>query len=575
MLQWRFSQFISRKITFTSLLLIAGLLLSVEATAMADKAQQQKPVQLKRPNILLIVADDLGYSDLGVYGGEINTPNLDKLASDGGVTFTDFHAAPTCSPTRSMIMSGTYNHRAGLGAMAEWTADNQRNQPGYEGYLNRSVVALPTLMRDAGYHTFMAGKWHLGMATDQGPDVRGFEQSFTMLPGAGGHYSDRGLNPQLPKIPYRENGKPVQLPDNFYSTEYYTDKVIEYIDRVQSSDQPFFGYVAYTAPHWPLQVPAQYSDKYSGRYAKGYADIKQSRLHNMRKAGIISDQLVANPGSGCYAEWDQLSAEERQNQARLMEVYAGMVDALDDNIGRLIEHLKSIGEYQNTLIMFISDNGADARPDEGLGFETSFVEKNFDNSYANIGAENSFNSYGGAWAEVGSAPFRLHKGDVTEGGIRVPAIVHFAGGKLEPGIRREFASVMDIMPTFLELAGAEHPGEQYQGRKALPVAGKSMLSYLEGAAKQVHEKPLYGFSIHMAQGLQSGPWKIVKLPPPKGDDRWQLYNLDQDPGETQDLASSQPERLSDMILQWQSFASETGIIVSQPGSRSPKECQKH
>src|SRR5210317_978219 len=206
--------------------------------------------QAIHPNILLIVADDLGYSDLGSYGGEIQTPHLDQLASDGGITLTNFHAAPTCSPTRSMLMSGTYNHVAGLGAMAEWAADNKRNQPGYEGYLNDRVVALPTLLRDAGYYTFMAGKWHLGMEPNQGPHMRGFDDSFAMLPGAGNHYSDKALNAHLPAIPYRENGLPAKLPKNFYSTAFYTDKTIAYIDKsLKDADKPFFGYIAYTAPH--------------------------------------------------------------------------------------------------------------------------------------------------------------------------------------------------------------------------------------------------------------------------------------------------------------------------------------
>jgi arylsulfatase A-like enzyme len=526
----------------------------------------------KRPNILLLVADDLGYSDLGSFGGEISTPNLDALARNG-VKLTNFMVAPSCSPTRSMLMSGTYNHKAGLGAMAEWTAENQRDKPGYEGYLNHRVVALPNLLRDAGYRTFMSGKWHLGMEADQGPDVRGFDDSFVMLPGAGNHYSDKGLFPLLSTIPYRENGKEVKLPKRFYSTEFYTDKAIEYIDKAQATDEPFFGYVAYTAPHWPLQVPEKYSDNYRGKYDVGYDEIRELRLQNLVKAGIFSPDLVANPGSGCYASWDSLSPEERMRQARTMEIYAGMIDALDENIGRLIGHLESIGELDNTLIMFMSDNGADARPEGGVGRESEFVAKKYDNRFGNLGSKSSFVSYGGAWAEVGSTPFKLHKGSPAEGGIRAPAIVSFPAIGIDKGIRREFTSVMDILPTFLEVAGSQHPGDTYQGRSVLPVTGSSMLPYLKGEANTVHEQPLYGFSVHMNQGLQYGDLKLLRMQMPYGDANWELYNVKNDPGETRNLANDSPDKLQTMIVKWREFQAQTGVIISEPGSRAPSECR--
>jgi arylsulfatase A-like enzyme len=551
---------------------VVAVLLSFELGA-TEKNDDNQLIVKKSPNVLLIVADDLGYSDLGSYGGEIETPNLDQLASNGGIKLTNFHAAPTCSPTRSMIMSGTYNHRAGLGAMAEWTAANQRNQPGYEGFLNDKVVALPTLMRDAGYYTFMAGKWHLGMQPEQGPDMRGFDDSFAMLPGAGNHYSDKGLNPDLPTIPYRENGVAVPLPADFYSTTFYTDKAIAYIDKsLQSPDKPFFGYVAYTAPHWPLQVSHRYSDKYRGKYAAGYDSVKRARLQKMIEAGIVDAQVRAYEGSECNPNWDDLTEQERKRQARLMEVYAGMVDALDENIGRLIDHLKAVGEYDNTLIVFMSDNGADARPEGGLGRESEFLEKNYDNRFENIGEETSFVSYGGAWAEVGSVPFRLHKGMPTEGGIRVPAIIHLPGVHREASVMDGFVSVMDIMPTFLDIAGAVHPGETYDGREVFPAVGKSMLPYLAGEVAEVHQDEPYGFSVHMRQGLQINQWKIVRLPKPYGDSTWELYDIEADPGETVNLAAQMPDVTKEMVKNWEKFVSQTGLIVSAPSSRVPREC---
>jgi arylsulfatase A-like enzyme len=530
-----------------------------------------EPMSDKRPNILLLVADDLGYSDLGSFGGEINTPNIDQLANNGA-KLTNFVAAPTCSPTRAMIMSGTYNHRAGLGAMAEWTSKNQKDKPGYEGYLNDSVVSLPMLLRDSGYSTFIAGKWHLGMKPDQGPDKRGFDKSFVMLPGAGDHFSDRGVHKGLPIVPYRENGKEVALPDNFYSTEFYTDKAIEYIDSAIAKSNPFFGYVAYTAPHWPLQVPKKYSDKYLGKYDAGYESIRSQRLKNLVKQDILSPDIVPHSGSVCFDEWSELPEQKQRYQARLMEIYAGMVDALDENIGRIIQHLEDIDELDNTVIVFLSDNGADARPPLGLKLEAEYVAKEYDNKLNNLGKQNSFVSYGGAWALVGSTPFRSHKGRPSEGGIRVPAIVRFPSLIKEKTILREFMSVMDLMPTFLDLAGTSHPGVEYKGRKIWPVEGKSLLPYLGGEESVVHSKPLYGFSIHKRQGLQVGDWKISQLSEVTKPS-WELYNLASDPGETENLAHKLPERLQAMISEWEKFT-DTGIIVSGPKARAPNECQK-
>ena len=530
-----------------------------------------EPMSDKRPNILLLVADDLGYSDLGSFGGEINTPNIDQLANNGA-KLTNFVAAPTCSPTRAMIISGTYNHRAGLGAMAEWTSKNQKDKPGYEGYLNDSVVSLPMLLRDSGYSTFIAGKWHLGMKPDQGPDKRGFDKSFVMLPGAGDHFSDRGVHKGLPIVPYRENGKEVALPDNFYSTEFYTDKAIEYIDSAVAKSNPFFGYVAYTAPHWPLQVPKKYSDKYLGKYDAGYESIRSQRLKNLVKQDILSPDIVPHSGSVCFDEWSELPEQKQRYQARLMEIYAGMVDALDENIGRIIQHLEDIDELDNTVIVFLSDNGADARPPLGLKLEAEYVAKEYDNKLNNLGKQNSFVSYGGAWALVGSTPFRSHKGRPSEGGIRVPAIVRFPSLIKEKTILREFMSVMDLMPTFLDLAGTSHPGVEYKGRKIWPVEGKSLLPYLGGEESVVHSKPLYGFSIHKRQGLQVGDWKISQLSEVTKPS-WELYNLASDPGETENLAHKLPERLQAMISEWEKFT-DTGIIVSGPKARAPNECQK-
>lgn len=527
-----------------------------------------------RPNILLLIADDLGYSDLASFGGEISTPNLDQLAAEG-VRLTNFHAGPTCSPTRSMLMSGTYNHQAGLGAMAEWTAPNQQGQPGYEGYLNERVLALPQLMQDGGYYTFMAGKWHLGMQPSLGPQARGFVDSFALLPGAGGHYDQKGINPKLPVVPYLENGREATLPKDFYSTSFYTDRAIDYVDKaLETPNKPFFGYVAYTAPHWPLQVDPSYSDKYRGKYSAGYSALKTERLGRMKRLGIVEADVVPSDVSGCSASWQELSAVERLEQERLMEIYAGMVDALDENIGRLVDHLKAVGAYENTLIVFMSDNGADARPTQGMGRESEFIAKTFDNSIENMGTATSFVSYGSAWAEVASVPFRLHKGMTTEGGIRVPAIVRLPGGESAGEIKRDFASVLDLLPTFLGVAMAPDPSAQAVKDGRFPPVGTSLLRYLQGDVDRVHTDEPYGFSVHRRQGLQFNQWKIVRLPAPYSDYTWELYDVDADPGETTNLAKRMPEKTKEMISRWEEFAKTTGMIVSDELMRVPAECSR-
>jgi arylsulfatase len=292
----------------------------------------------------------------------------------------------------------------------------------------------------------------------------------------------------------------------------------------------------------------------------------------MIDAGLFPQDVKVNSISECREPWEDLSPEDRERQAREMEIYAGMVESLDENIGRLLNHLEKIGERDNTVVIFISDNGADARPEKGLGQENTFLAENYNNSLDNLGTESSFVSYGGAWAEVGSTPFTLHKGMTTEGGIRVPAIISFPGVAKISGINHEFMSVMDLLPTFLEIAGANHPGESYRGREVLPVTGKSFLPFLEGKADRVHDVPLYGFSVHRRQGLQYGDLKLVRLPEPEGNGEWRLFDLGSDPGETENLAASMPETLDDMVVRWEAFASETGIIVSEAGSRAPREC---
>ncbi|MDR0278635.1 MAG: arylsulfatase [Paucimonas sp.] len=519
----------------------------------------------ERPNILLIVADDLGYSDLGAFGGEIATPNLDQLAANG-LQLTNMYAAPTCSPTRSMLMSGTDNHLAGLGTMAEGIQPFQRGKPGYEGYLNQQAHSIAMLLRDGGYRTSMVGKWHLGLAPEQGPDRRGFEQSFTLLEGGGVHFKPPAVaKAKIEQITYRENGQPVDLPDDFYSSDFYTDKLIGYLRHGQDSGKPFFAYAAFTAPHWPLQAPEAWLDKYRGRYDQGYDRVRQARIERLRDKGLLPAEFVAAqtlPVAADLPGWAQLSPAQRQVEARKMEIYAAMVDNLDYSIGRLLEYLKSTGQYDNTLIVFMSDNGAAGERHEQFypaGPDT-------DNRLENLGRRGSQIDYGLRWAEVSAAPLRLFKGSTAEGGISVPAIVHMPKALGRQGVERGVARVDDLAPTFLALAGLPDPGDRYDGQVKHPITGRSMLPMLRGEA--MPPRPLAGElfgSLYYRDGdmklLGLRPWVMPGTPPQPV--RWQLFDVARDRGEMEDLSAREPERFARMKQAWQGYAREVGV-VGQP-----------
>ncbi|KAF7975825.1 hypothetical protein HWV62_8375 [Athelia sp. TMB] len=529
--------------------------------------------------------------DLGCFGSEISTPNLDKLAAQG-VRFTDFHTAAACSPTRSMLLSGTDNHIAGVGVMAEQkSADYKRwDAPGHEGYLNYRVAALPELLQDAGYHTLLSGKWHLGLKPAHGPHARGFDRSFALLPGASNHY---GWEPQfgedmprfmenLPPL-YVADGAKVDVkanttndPAGFFSSDHYASTLINYLDA-RPRDTPFFAFLPFAAPHWPLQVAKAYRDKYKGKYAAGPEVLRQQRLARLRALGLVGADAVPHdveaPGE---TEWAQLTEEERALSARAMETYAGMVENLDDNVGRVLAHLEAIGEAENTLVLFMSDNGAEgaayeARPVMGADL-MAVIDRYYDNSLENIGEHNSFVWYGPRWAQAATAPSRLYKMFSTEGGIRVPLIVKYPAWTQDAGgtVARAFSTVMDVTPTILALAGVAHPGAAlFRGRAVEPVRGKSWAPFfaeirsLSGDAAAIHgaADPAVGWELFGRAALRCGAHKIVHMPPwAHGTGGWELYDLARDPGETRDLAAELPEKLAELLAQWEVYVRETGVV---------------
>jgi arylsulfatase len=524
------------------------------------------------PNILLIVVDDLGFNDLSLFGSEITTPNIDTLAEDG-IVLTDFHVAPTCSPTRAMLLSGTDNHIAGLGNMHEEMPDNQKGQPGYEGYLNFRIAALPELMQDAGYHTYMTGKWHLGLTEETSPAARGFEKSFALLQGGAGAFSNmlQIFGPE--KAMYREDRQLLDsLPEDFYSTKFYTEKMIDYIDSSRGDGKPFFSYLAFTSPHWPLQAPAESIAKYRGKYDEGYEVLRERRFNKLKEQGLYAQDTEPFPRLPGEPSWAALTNEEQQYEARKMEIYAAMVDDVDIYIGRLIDYLKEIGEYENTFIFFMSDNGPEAH-DLERGWEgmTEFVESCCDNSLENMGNSNSYVWYGLNWGQAGNVPRRMFKGFPSQGGINAPAFVHYPKAMQKDVINKSFVHVMDVMPTLLELTDISHPGSRFKDRDVVPMQGVSMLSMLQGHVDKVHSaNHVTGWELFSKRALRQGDWKIIYAPyqevfeprpPGIKTDTWQLYNLLNDPAEKNDLAEQFPDKLKDMILLWEEYAEENGIVL--------------
>ena len=526
----------------------------------------QAEVTDKRPNILLIMGDDMGYTDIGSFGGEIQTPHLDVLAEEG-VRFSNFHTSVSCSPTRSMLMTGTDNHIAGLGNMAEMLTPEQKGKPGYEGHLNDRVVTLAEVLRDGGYHTYMAGKWHLG---DDGPEyfphARGFERSFSMLQGGASHWSDMaGLQAEAqPVAKYSMDGKELhELPRDFYSSRSYADFLINAIRENRGDGKPFLAYFAPTAAHDPIHVPEPWLSKYRGQYDDGYEALKTRRIAGAKRVGLIPKSSPA-PGLHPKAKpWDSLSSEKKALESRTMEAYAGMIEYMDYNIGRVIHFLKDIGEYDNTIIIFTSDNGPNPwYSDEYPGNAGSEWMKHFDNSLENIGRPGSFVGIGIGWACASAGPLDYFKLTVGEGGIHTPLIIAAPGVK---GARQvdSFAYVTDIMPTILELTKLEHP-EKFRGRNVKPMRGRSLAGVTSGSQENTYAKDaLIGGEMMNGKWLRKGDYKAVLVAKPFGPATWQLFNVTEDPGETRDLSKEQPAILKELKAAWDQYAKDVGVVLSK------------
>ena len=519
----------------------------------------------KSPNIVLILADDLGFTDTEPYGSEIPTPNISKLA-DEGLLFTNYHTAANCSPTRAMLLTGVDCHRNGVPNIPEAIPPEMAEHAHYRGTLNHNVVTIATQLMEAGYHTYMTGKWHLGMTPDLLPSQRGFERTVTMADTGADNWEKKTYSPLNKKANWFADGNEIDLPKDFYSSKYYIDKAIEFIESNRRDGMPFFSYIAFQAVHTPVQAPQEFTDKYMGKYDQGWQKLRESRLERAQAKRIVPSgtTMVKMPTS---LDWDTLSDADKQYESKKMAVYAGMVDAMDHHIGRLITYLEETGQYDDTVFIFTSDNG----PACTDAFDTVFLERlylklwmkanGYNRDYETLGTRGSYINMGPTFASSAASPLAFYKFWVGEGGMRVPLIISGRGISEKGKISNAFTYVTDITPTILEIAGVNPHKGNYKGRRVEPMIGKSLSPLVKGEADRVyHEDETIGYELTGHAALFKGDYKIVKNRGPVGDDAWHLFNIVTDPGETTDLKEKMPERFKNMMAAYRTYVAANNVL---------------
>jgi arylsulfatase len=477
-----------------------------------------------------------------------------------------------------MLLSGVDTHQNGLGNMDEWIAPNQKGVPGYEGYLNKQVATLPQLLKDSGYHTYMVGKWHMGKDPDLIPAARGFERDFSLLNGGGSYWGDmKDITALTPLLTFTEDGRYLtELPKDYYATKTYTDKMIDFIDSNHGDGKPFFAYVAHQAPHDPFHLPREERKKHVGEYDKGWDIVRQERLKRQVELGIMPEGTNLAERMWFVPDPIVLAPAAKAVMGKKMELFAGMMENMDFHVGRLVDHLKKIGEYDNTIFIVFGDNGPEGTDLFGMIAGAPGTANNLSAainwSQTNInawGAPGSFPSYGPGWAQVSATPLSQYKGWTAEGGIRNGLIVSGPVVKQPKGsINRATMHVGDIMPTLLDVAGATYPKTQ-NGNELPVMMGKSWIPLLSGQANTVRSSNDYiGWEIFGNRALRQGDWKIRWEYKPFGTEQWELYNLKEDPSERIDLAAKNPDKLKELLVSWDRYVRENNVILP---NRSPFE----
>jgi len=486
-----------------------------------------------RPNIVLIMADDMGYSDLGCFGSGISTPNLDQLAGNG-LIMTQFYNTGRCCPSRASLLTGVYQHQAGIGDM---TAD--RGLPSYQGFLNHRVVTLAEVLKMSGYHTLMTGKWHVGGRKEHWPLNRGFERFFGFPRGGGVYFYPfrSGREAILDSIPLEVD------PDNFYSTDAINDYAVRFLDEIRDSDQPFFLYVAHIAPHFPLQAWPEDIARYRGSFMEGFETHRRRRYQFMRDRGLVDERYDLSPTDDRVLNWGNLTLTQKDSFDLRMAIYAAQIDRMDQGLKRIFDKIKEMNEWENTLILFLSDNGG-CHEDPSRWLDDT----------GPLGGRGCQQAYTPSWANVSNTPFRMYKHWVHEGGIASPLIAHYPG-VIQPGrIDDQMAHIMDLMPTCIDLAQGSYP-ENFKDHRILPMEGKSLVPVFSGEVRSDYPDLFWEHEGNRA--VRSGPWKLVSKYP---ENIWELYNMDHDRSEINDLSIEYPKKVTEMIGKYEAWADRAGVV---------------
>jgi len=502
----------------------------VYLSALSIPLQAVELSKAPRPNIVLIMADDMGFSDIGCYGSEIATPNLDRLAYHG-LRFTQFYNTARCCPTRAALMTGLYQHQAGIGHMV-----GDYGLPSYRGFLNNRCMTIAEVLRTAGYRTYMAGKWHVGENRPHWPIDRGYQRYFGLISGASNYFRlDPNRKMAIDDQPYIPEG------DDFYMTDAFTNNAVKFIEEHGRDETPFFLYVAYTAPHWPMHAWPEDIAKYRGKYRIGWDELRHRRHQRMIEMGIVDAKWPLTPRDGRVPAWDELDEQQKDKWDLRMAVYAAMIDRMDQGIGKIVSKIKELGKQNNTLIMFLADNGGCAeRPNRGK-------------PGAPVGHRDSFVGYEIGWANASNTPFRLYKHWVHEGGISTPLIVYWPAMIKKSRITHQYGHLIDIMATCVDTAGASYP-ETYKGQKITPLEGKSLVPIIENKTRDPN-RPIF-WEHEGNRAVRINKWKLVsRYPGP-----WELYNLQTDRTEMNDLSEKYPDRVKEMAAVYDEWAQRCGVV---------------
>jgi arylsulfatase A-like enzyme len=546
------------------------------ALGLAALPAQSQPVEApppeapRRPNIVMILVDDAALMDFGAFGGEARTPNIDRLAAAGAM-MTNYHSSPLCSPSRAMLLTGMDSHRTGVSTIEEVLPPELKDKPGYTLRLEPGVMTIADRLKAAGYRTLMSGKWHLGHGPGDLPNEHGFDRSLALDASGADNWAAKAYMPYYDHAPWFEDGKPATLPESFYSSELLVDRLIDYIDAGDAA-QPWFGYLAFQAVHIPVQAPKEFSDNYKGQFDQGWKAARESRWQRAKAMGLVPPDAPYAAMPGTMRPWASVPADEQKKYARAMEVYSGMIEAMDHHIGRLIQHVEQRGELENTLFVVTSDNGPEpSDPVHERWMDIWMAMNGYHWNLEGMGEPGSLAFIGPEWASSLSAPSSGYKFYASEGGLRVPMIMSGPG---VPAASRHagLAFVTDVTPTLLDLAGVPRTGPA----DARPITGRSLAPVFAGTAPSAYgPDDTFGIEVSGNAALFRDRWKIVRNMPPIGDGQWRLFDLLADPAEVNDLATAQPALFESMLAGYDTYAETSGVLALPEGYQVENQVRRN